>query len=139
MSILFNDLDAVQSLPEHSRLNYCKDSIKIVSYTHTDRASISYKNLSHTMQSNTQRLTRLGLELMRSCTSGQGIIVNCASILGFMGWPLADDSVPVYCSSCEPVLETTIRMAVSQSSSVYKTVSLLLVIRIYIGLQCAIV
>ncbi|OXU21080.1 hypothetical protein TSAR_015318, partial [Trichomalopsis sarcophagae] len=88
IGILFNDLDAVQSLPEHSRLNYCKDSIKI---------------------SNTQRLTRLGVKLMQQ-QRRRGIIVNCASILGFMGWPLADDAVPVYCAG-EPVLETTLRMA----------------------------
>lgn len=33
-----------------------------------------------------------------------GVIVNCASIFGFMGWP--QDPFPIYCKK-EPVIEVT--------------------------------
>ncbi|XP_058792636.1 (5R,7aS)-5-hydroxy-7a-methyl-1-oxo-2,3,5,6,7,7a-hexahydro-1H-indene-carboxyl-CoA reductase-like [Phymastichus coffea] len=89
VSILVNDLDAIQRLPD-SPMNSCPGDTK---------------------HSNAKRITKIALEVMpRKCKSSGGIIVNCASILGFMGWP--DNPQPVYCGS-EPVIETSLRLAAS--------------------------
>ncbi|KAF3422200.1 hypothetical protein E2986_13498 [Frieseomelitta varia] len=51
------------------------------------------------------RTIRVGLKLLGRDQGGTGgIIVNCASIFGFMGWP--DDPFPVYCKK-EPAIEVT--------------------------------
>ncbi|CAD1469422.1 unnamed protein product, partial [Heterotrigona itama] len=51
------------------------------------------------------RTIRVGLKLLGRDHGGTGgIIVNCASIFGFMGWP--DDPFPVYCKK-QPAIEVT--------------------------------
>lgn len=51
------------------------------------------------------------MELLGKDQAGSnGIIINCASIFGFMGWP--EDPFPVYCNK-EPAIEVTRDFAVS--------------------------
>ncbi|XP_011499327.1 PREDICTED: uncharacterized protein LOC105363358 [Ceratosolen solmsi marchali] len=86
ISIMFNDLDAIQSLPD-PQLSHCMDGSKI---------------------NNTLRLLHKGFKYMCNKKGGQGtngIIVNCASIMGFVGWP--EKPKPIYCCR-EPVIETTL-------------------------------
>ncbi|KAK1126702.1 hypothetical protein K0M31_004326 [Melipona bicolor] len=52
------------------------------------------------LQNSVVKAIRVGLKLLGT----GGIIVNCASIFGFMGWP--DDPFPVYCKK-EPAIEVT--------------------------------
>ncbi|XP_043785650.1 uncharacterized protein LOC122711179 isoform X3 [Apis laboriosa] len=48
---------------------------------------------------------RIGLELLGKDNGGSGgIIINCASIFGFLGWP--QDPFPIYCNK-EPAIEVT--------------------------------
>ncbi|XP_054013801.1 15-hydroxyprostaglandin dehydrogenase [NAD(+)]-like isoform X1 [Hylaeus anthracinus] len=55
------------------------------------------------------KATRAGLKILGKNHGGPGgIIVNCASILGFMGWP--KDPFPVYCKK-EPAIEVTMDFA----------------------------
>ncbi|XP_014216498.1 uncharacterized protein LOC106645216 [Copidosoma floridanum] len=90
VTILFNDLDAINRQTDPP-LNYCPDEKK---------------------QSNVHRLTRLGLEHLLakegSIKRSTGLIINCASILGFLRWPRSPK--PVYCHS-EPSIETTVELA----------------------------
>ncbi|XP_076632460.1 uncharacterized protein LOC143347313 [Colletes latitarsis] len=52
---------------------------------------------------------RVGLKILGKNHGGPGgIIVNCASILGFIGWP--EDPFPIYCKH-EPAIEVTMDFA----------------------------
>lgn len=53
-------------------------------------------------QNNTERAIHVGVKYMGKLNGGRGgIIVNSASILGFMGWP--EDPYPVYCRNEEVI------------------------------------
>ncbi|XP_043480597.1 uncharacterized protein LOC122510195 [Leptopilina heterotoma] len=55
--------------------------------------------------SNTRKASMIGLKFMGKKNGGAGgVIVNCASILGFMDWP--QNPLPIYCKK-EPVIEVT--------------------------------
>jgi hypothetical protein len=67
------------------------------------------------LQNNTVSLTRIGFECMRCKMKNEdpnwnGIIINCASILGFVGWP--EKPEPIYCRR-EPIIETSLDLVVS--------------------------
>lgn len=63
------------------------------------------------LQNSVVKTIRVGLKLLGRDEGGTGgIIVNCASIFGFMGWP--DDPYPVYCKK-EPAIEVTRAYAVA--------------------------
>lgn len=52
----------------------------------------------------------IGLKFMGKNNGGAGgVIINCASILGFMDWP--QNPLPIYCKK-EPVIEVTRSVAV---------------------------
>ncbi|XP_076753357.1 alcohol dehydrogenase 1 [Xylocopa sonorina] len=77
--ILFNDLDKER---------------------HPSNCPVSTKR-----ENGTAKTLRVGLQLLGRNHGGPGgIIVNCASIFGFMGWP--QDPYPIYCKK-EPVIEIT--------------------------------
>ncbi|KAG7188294.1 hypothetical protein KM043_007957 [Ampulex compressa] len=60
-------------------------------------------------QNNTMRGIHYGMKVMGKQNGGPGgIIINCASVLGFMGWP--QDPSPVYCMK-EPSIETTLDLS----------------------------
>ncbi|XP_076685861.1 uncharacterized protein LOC143377938 [Andrena cerasifolii] len=84
--ILFNDLD------KESFSTNCNKSEK-----------------KEKLQNNAARAIQIGLNIMGKNHGGPGgIIVNCASIFGFMGWPL--DPFPIYCKK-EPAIEITMDFA----------------------------
>nr|XP_033320896.1 uncharacterized protein LOC117217419 [Megalopta genalis] len=54
-------------------------------------------------ENNTAKMMRVEMKILRKEGGGSGgVIVNCASIFGFMGWP--EDPYPIYCRK-EPVIE----------------------------------
>ncbi|XP_031831092.2 uncharacterized protein LOC116426379 [Nomia melanderi] len=56
-------------------------------------------------ENNAAKMIRVEMKVFEKKDNGpDGVIVNCASIFGFMGWP--QDPFPIYCKK-EPVIEVT--------------------------------
>ncbi|KAJ8687847.1 hypothetical protein QAD02_023642 [Eretmocerus hayati] len=93
ISIVFNDLDAVHTAP--------KSKIECLNKDRTTNAS---------------RLTRRSLDMLKK-QGCPAMLINCASLLGFMGWPGPDPlPVPVYCHG-EPAIEICTELAKKDSEA----------------------
>ncbi|XP_017764116.1 PREDICTED: uncharacterized protein LOC108553642 [Eufriesea mexicana] len=87
----------------------CKLSVIHIIFNDLDKERLPEKD-----PSTTARMIRASLSLLGRNHGGPGgIIVSCASIFGFMGWP--ENPFPVYCNK-EPVIEVTQDLAQERSA-----------------------
>ncbi|XP_076474809.1 alcohol dehydrogenase 2 [Bombus vancouverensis nearcticus] len=84
----------------------CKLKVVHILFNNLDKERPPLKCPTSTSKQNaTTKTIQIGLELLGKDQAGSnGIIINCASIFGFMGWP--EDPFPVYCNK-EPAIEVT--------------------------------
>ncbi|XP_076246491.1 uncharacterized protein LOC143186668 [Calliopsis andreniformis] len=99
VDIIFNDLDREW----HRKTKSCTKPLKHeVCYCYT-------KSHLHNNSPYLIIALRVGLQILGKDQDGfGGVIVNCSSIFGFLGWP--QDPFPVYCRK-EPVIEITMDFA----------------------------
>ncbi|XP_043288461.1 15-hydroxyprostaglandin dehydrogenase [NAD(+)]-like [Venturia canescens] len=98
VDVLFSNLDRSNSRVYSSRVRNCNQVSNV-------------PEIDDTKLSNTARAIKAGVKYMGSRENDKsgGIIINGATIIGFMGWP--EDPMPIYCFNKEPVAETTMDSA----------------------------
>ncbi|XP_006620868.1 uncharacterized protein LOC102675565 isoform X2 [Apis dorsata] len=88
----------------HSSLHdaLCKLKVIHIIFNNIDKEKTSNPKIE---ENTVHKTIRIGLELLGKDNGGSGgIIINCASIFGFLGWP--QDPFPIYCNK-EPAIEVT--------------------------------
>ncbi|XP_006560175.1 15-hydroxyprostaglandin dehydrogenase [NAD(+)] isoform X3 [Apis mellifera] len=88
----------------HSSLHdaLCKLKVIHIIFNNVDKEKTSNPKIE---ENTIHKTIRIGLELLGKNNGGSGgIIINCASIFGFLGWP--QDPFPIYCNK-EPAIEVT--------------------------------